>query len=65
MWFYETWVYKVILSCAYGALCGYIAGKLLHCAEERDWVDRESFLIFALALTESYSVWPVPKDQAA
>jgi len=53
MWFYETWAYEVLVSCAYGAVCGWIAKRLLHWAEDRDWVDRESFLIFALALAVS------------
>jgi len=53
LWFYETWCYEVLLSCAYGAVCGYIANRALHMAESRNWVDKESFLVFAIALAVS------------
>lgn len=50
LWFYETWVYEIILSVVYGATVGWIAKELLHWAEERRYVDRESFLVFAISL---------------
>ncbi|KAJ6096716.1 Cation/H+ exchanger [Penicillium sp. IBT 16267x] len=50
VWFYETWVYTIILSIVYGAVVGWISRKLLHWAEEKHYVDRESFLVFAIAL---------------
>jgi sodium/hydrogen antiporter len=50
LWFGETWGYIIILSVIYGAVTGWIAKELLHFAEERKWVDRESFLVFALSL---------------
>ncbi|KXG52664.1 Cation/H+ exchanger [Penicillium griseofulvum] len=50
LWFYETWVYTIILSVVYGTVVGWIARKLLHWAEEKRYVDRESFLVFAIAL---------------
>ncbi|EKG11115.1 Cation/H+ exchanger [Macrophomina phaseolina MS6] len=50
LWFGETWGYTIILSIAYGATVGWIAKELLHWAEERRFVDRESFLVFAIAL---------------
>ncbi|KAJ5383363.1 Cation/H+ exchanger [Penicillium concentricum] len=50
LWFYETWVYTILLSVVYGTLVGWIARKLLHWAEEKRYVDRESFLVFAIAL---------------
>ena len=49
-WFVETWFYTIILSVFYGAAVGWIAKELLHFAEERKFVDRESFLVFALTL---------------
>ena len=49
-WFGETWCYTIILSVAYGVVVGWIARVLLHIAEERRFVDRESFLVFAIAL---------------
>lgn len=50
LWFGETWGYTILLSIAYGALVGYVAKELLHWAEERKFVDRESFLVFAISL---------------
>ncbi|KAG9246110.1 Sodium/hydrogen exchanger family-domain-containing protein [Calycina marina] len=50
IWFYETWVYVIILSIIYGAIVGWIAKELLHWAEEKKFVDRESFLVFAITL---------------
>jgi sodium/hydrogen antiporter len=49
-WFGETWGYTIILSVIYGAVVGWIAKELLHFAEERKFVDRESFLVFAITL---------------
>ncbi|THC96113.1 hypothetical protein EYZ11_004387 [Aspergillus tanneri] len=51
LWFYETWVYIVILSVVYGITVGWISRELLHWAEEKRYVDRESFLVFAIALS--------------
>jgi NhaP-type Na+/H+ or K+/H+ antiporter len=53
MWFYETWIYQIILGAIYGAVVGWLAKELLHWAEERKYVDRESFLVFAIALAVS------------
>ena len=50
LWFGETWGYTIILSVIYGAVVGWIAKELLHYAEERKYVDRESFLVFAITL---------------
>jgi NhaP-type Na+/H+ or K+/H+ antiporter len=50
LWFGETWGYTVLLSIVYGAAVGWLAKRLLHWAEERKWVDRESFLVFAISL---------------
>lgn len=52
-WFLETWVYTIILSVAYGIVVGWLSRKMLHWAEERRYVDRESFLVFAIALAVS------------
>jgi len=57
-WFGETWGYEILLSVAYGAVVGWIAKELLHFAEERKYVDRESFLVFAITLAVSdFSFW--------
>jgi NhaP-type Na+/H+ or K+/H+ antiporter len=51
LWFGETWGYTIILSIIYGAVVGWVAKELLHWAEERKFVDRESFLVFAISLS--------------
>jgi NhaP-type Na+/H+ or K+/H+ antiporter len=50
LWFYETWAYTVVLSVVYGITVGWVSRELLHWAEEKRYVDRESFLVFAIAL---------------
>lgn len=50
LWFGETWGYTILLSVVYGAVVGWIAKELLHYAEEKRFVDRESFLVFAITL---------------
>ncbi|KAI0479046.1 Sodium/hydrogen exchanger family-domain-containing protein [Xylariaceae sp. FL0804] len=50
LWFGETWGYVIILSVLYGAVVGWIAKELLHYCEERKFVDRENFLVFAFSL---------------
>lgn len=59
MWFYETWCYEILLSCLYGAVIGYVAKWLLRWAEDRNYVDEEEFLIFALAMAVSCRGLPV------
>ena len=53
LWFGETWGYTILLSIVYGAVVGWFAKELLHWAEERRYVDRESFLVFAITLAVS------------
>ncbi|OAX79015.1 hypothetical protein ACJ72_06670 [Emergomyces africanus] len=50
LWFGETWGYTIVLSVVYGAMVGWVAKELLHWAEEKKYIDRESFLVFAIAL---------------
>lgn len=50
LWFGETWGYTIILSVVYGATVGWVAKELLHWAEANKFVDRESFLVFAITL---------------
>lgn len=49
-WFGETWGYTILLSVVYGVVVGWVAKELLHYAEEKKFVDRESFLVFAITL---------------
>ncbi|KAK5070807.1 hypothetical protein LTS08_000454 [Lithohypha guttulata] len=50
LWFGENWGYTIILSVAYGAIAGWLAKEALHYAEQHKFVDKESFLVFAIAL---------------
>jgi NhaP-type Na+/H+ or K+/H+ antiporter len=50
LWFGETWGYTILLSVVYGWVVGWIAKELLHWADEKKFVDRESFLVFAITL---------------
>ncbi|KOC14707.1 hypothetical protein AFLA70_786g000141, partial [Aspergillus flavus AF70] len=50
LWFGITWGYIIILSIGYGAVVGWTGKELLHWAEERNRVDRESSLVFAIDL---------------
>ncbi|KAG5927319.1 hypothetical protein E4U53_002885 [Claviceps sorghi] len=50
LWFAYTWGYTIILSIIYGAVVGWIAKEMLYLAKKRNYVDRESFLVFAIAL---------------
>lgn len=49
-WIIETWIYTILLSVVYGFAVGWIAKELLHWAEQRKFIDRESFLVFAITL---------------
>ncbi|KAH7316909.1 Sodium/hydrogen exchanger family-domain-containing protein [Stachybotrys elegans] len=50
LWFAFTWGYTILLSILYGAVVGWVSKELLHWCEERNYVDRESFLVFAISL---------------
>lgn len=58
LWFGETWGYTIVLSVIYGATVGWIAKELLHWAEEKKFVDRESFLVFAITLAVRIATCP-------
>ena len=49
-WFGEIWGYTILLSVVYGATVGWGAKELLQRAQEKNFVDRESFLLFAITL---------------
>ncbi|KAK4698013.1 sodium/hydrogen antiporter, partial [Lecanoromycetidae sp. Uapishka_2] len=49
-WFGNTLGYTIVLSVFYGFAVGWAAKELLHWAEDRKYVDRESFLVFAITL---------------
>lgn len=49
-WFGIIWGYEILMSVLWGALVGFIFKELLHFAEKRKYVDRESFLVFAITI---------------
>jgi Na(+)/H(+) antiporter len=49
-WFCYTILYECIFGAVYGVAIGYIARRLIRFAHERDWIDRESFLVFYFVL---------------
>lgn len=52
-WFGITWAYEIIMSVIWGGLVGWAFKEMLHWAEKRKYVDRESFLVFAITLAVS------------
>lgn len=50
LWLGETWGYVILLSIVYGVVVGWAARELLQWTEDKNLVDRESFLVFAIAL---------------
>ncbi|CAG8574080.1 10585_t:CDS:2, partial [Diversispora eburnea] len=55
-WIYFVWGYHILFSITIGAFIGWAARKLLRLAESRDWIDKESFLVFAFALAVIFVV---------
>ncbi|KAF9212554.1 hypothetical protein BGZ59_006597 [Podila verticillata] len=49
-WFYMTWLYQILLSVVLGGLIGAAARKLVKGAKNRNLIDKESFLVFSIAL---------------
>ncbi|CEP08860.1 hypothetical protein [Parasitella parasitica] len=49
-WAYWIMAYNILLSIVIGFVAGYIARKLLKYAEQKRFIDKESFLVFAVAL---------------
>ncbi|KAG0283573.1 hypothetical protein BGZ96_012033 [Linnemannia gamsii] len=49
-WFYMVWAYQIVLSIVLGGLIGAAARKLVKGAKNRNLIDKESFLVFSIAL---------------
>ncbi|KAK4520034.1 uncharacterized protein ATC70_008162 [Mucor velutinosus] len=49
-WSWYIMGYEIGFSILVGFFVGYVARKTLKFAEKRDWIDKESFLVFAIAL---------------
>jgi NhaP-type Na+/H+ or K+/H+ antiporter len=50
-WAIHTWLYEILLALIIGAGIGALARFLLRQSEKRHWIDKESFLVFSIALT--------------
>jgi len=49
-WIVYTILYECVFGAVYGFLIGYFARQSIKFAEKRDWIDRESFLVFYFVL---------------
>ncbi|KAL1929677.1 hypothetical protein VTP01DRAFT_1815 [Rhizomucor pusillus] len=49
-WAYWIMAFQILLSIVIGFVVGYIARKLLKFAEQRNLIDKESFLVYSIAL---------------
>ncbi|KAG0264619.1 hypothetical protein BG011_006465 [Mortierella polycephala] len=49
-WFYLVWAYQILLSIIIGGVIGFTCRKLLKGAKNRNLIDKESFLVFSIAL---------------
>jgi len=49
-WFCYTILYECVFGAFYGVCVGYIARRAVRYAHEKEWIDRESFLVFYFVL---------------
>ncbi|KAK5829337.1 Sodium/hydrogen exchanger family-domain-containing protein [Linnemannia elongata] len=49
-WFYLVWAYQILLSIIIGGVFGFACRKLVKGAKNRNLIDKESFLVFSIAL---------------
>ncbi|KAK3708540.1 Na+/H+ antiporter [Vermiconidia calcicola] len=49
-WFCYTILYECLAGSIFGVAIGYIARRLIRYSHEKDWIDRESFLVFYFVL---------------
>jgi NhaP-type Na+/H+ or K+/H+ antiporter len=52
-WFYWILAFQILLSIVIGFVVGFVARKALKYAEQKQLIDKESFLVFAVALAVS------------
>jgi NhaP-type Na+/H+ or K+/H+ antiporter len=50
-WLIHTWLWEIIMSIVVGTACGFAARFLLKASMARRLIDKESFLVFTIALT--------------
>ncbi|RHZ50116.1 hypothetical protein Glove_505g10 [Diversispora epigaea] len=49
-WILISWLYEIGVAIVVGIILGYVARKLLYFSEKNRLIDKESFLVFAIAL---------------
>ncbi|KAJ5715659.1 Cation/H+ exchanger [Penicillium malachiteum] len=49
-WIVEGILYMIVLGSGYGLLVGFVGRKFLNLASKNRWIDKESFLVFPLAI---------------
>ncbi|KAG0295836.1 hypothetical protein BGZ96_010849 [Linnemannia gamsii] len=49
-WFYLVWGYQILLSIVIGGVFGFACRKLVKGAKNRNLIDKESFLVFSIAM---------------
>ncbi|RKP13237.1 Cation/H+ exchanger, partial [Piptocephalis cylindrospora] len=49
-WVYEVWLYQILLAVIVGIAIGWSARKILRWSESKDFIDKENFLSFSIAL---------------
>ena len=54
-WMLRTWLYEIFFSIVVGFILGWVAKKLLEKSEEHHLIDKESFLVYAIALAMTIS----------
>ncbi|KAJ9064769.1 hypothetical protein DSO57_1026882 [Entomophthora muscae] len=50
-WMWSIWVYQIFYSIVLGGVIGYVGRKLLFYSQSRELIDKESFLVFGIALS--------------
>lgn len=50
-WIVSIWIKKIGFGAVFGALSGWLAKKLLKYSQFHDLIDKDSFIVFSLALT--------------
>lgn len=50
-WMWSIWIYQILYSIVLGGFIGYCGRKLLFYSQSRELIDKESFLVFGIALS--------------
>ena len=64
-WLIGVVVWKVLGSLLLGGICGRLANRMLRFSENHGFIDKESFVVFSLALSVSHSIIKLMFDSFA